>query len=117
MSLFSFLTDLFSSTSIASHSDSTSTGSLFSGSEPTGLGSRSMVINPATGLPMVGDSTGGVDVGGSPYGQSWSTYDTFGSFDSCSSYDSFSSMDSFSSLGSGSSFDSCGGFGSGMGDW
>lgn len=25
-------------------------------------------INPATGLPMTGDSYGGVDVGGSPYG-------------------------------------------------
>lgn len=28
----------------------------------------STVINPATGLPMLGDSIGGVDVGGSPYG-------------------------------------------------
>jgi len=26
------------------------------------------VFNPATGLPMLGDSIGGVDVGGSPYG-------------------------------------------------
>jgi len=26
------------------------------------------VINPATGLPMLGDSIGGVDVGGSPFG-------------------------------------------------
>jgi hypothetical protein len=25
-------------------------------------------INPATGLPMTGGSTGGVDVGGSPWG-------------------------------------------------
>lgn len=25
-------------------------------------------INPATGLPMIGDGYGGVDVGGSPYG-------------------------------------------------
>jgi len=26
------------------------------------------VINPATGLPMLGDSIGGVDAGGSPFG-------------------------------------------------
>lgn len=30
--------------------------------------SSSPVFNPATGLPMLGDSIGGVDVGGSPYG-------------------------------------------------
>ena len=32
-------------------------------------------INPATGLPMVGDGIGGVDVGGSPYGID--VHDTF----------------------------------------
>ena len=30
----------------------------------------SPVFNPATGLPMIGDSYGGVDVGGSPFGTS-----------------------------------------------
>lgn len=36
-------------------------------------------VNPATGLPMVGDSMGGVDVGGSPYGTDihHSTMDSF----------------------------------------
>ena len=27
-----------------------------------------MVTNPSTGLPMAGSGTGGVDVGGTPYG-------------------------------------------------
>lgn len=68
-------------------------------------------INPATGLPMVGDGIGGVDVGGSPYG--FDVHDTFhsgihDSFDSSMSDiigkgfdDSFSSSfdDSFSSGG------------------
>ncbi len=26
------------------------------------------IINPATGMPMMGDGIGGVDVGGSPFG-------------------------------------------------
>lgn len=43
-----------------------------------------MDVNPATGLPMVGD-IGGVDVGGSPYGldlgsESLTTFETFGGF-------------------------------------
>jgi len=41
----------------------------FSGSStssPSATGAP--VVNPATGLPMLGDSMGGVDVGGSPYG-------------------------------------------------
>lgn len=27
------------------------------------------VVNPSTGMPMVGNNIGGFDVGGSPYGQ------------------------------------------------
>ncbi len=42
------------------------------------------VVNPATGLPMLDGNTGGVDVGGSPFG-----IDTHQS-----------TMDSFSSMGS-----------------
>lgn len=32
------------------------------------VGISASFINPATGLPMLGDSTCGVDVGGNPYG-------------------------------------------------
>ncbi|MBQ91878.1 hypothetical protein [Marinobacter sp. SS5-14b] len=32
-------------------------------------------INPATGLPMVNDSIGGIDVGGNPYGYDLSSHD------------------------------------------
>ena len=39
------------------------------------VGGSPTAINPATGLLMVGDGTGGVDAGGSPYGmdvhQTW----------------------------------------------
>ena len=66
------------------------------------------VINPATGLPMVGDSMGGVDVGGNLYGTQ--SNDMFGSdhafgADSFAS-PSFSSDDFGSGISSGSSFDS-----------
>lgn len=51
---------------------------LFSGDSVTGSSITDMswpIVNPATGLPMVGDRMGGVDVGGSPFGtdihQSW----------------------------------------------
>lgn len=30
-------------------------------------------INPATGLPMIGDDYCGVDVGGHPYGTNWNS--------------------------------------------
>lgn len=43
---------------------------LFGGDIP----SATTEINPATGLPMVGD-IGGVDVGGSPYGMDWQQND------------------------------------------
>ena len=64
------------------------------------------VINPATGLPMVGDSIGGIDVGGNLYGSSdsFSTGHSFGS-DSFGS-DSFGSASFGSDMSSGSSFDS-----------
>jgi len=45
------------------------------------------VVNPSTGLPMVGDGFGGVDVGGSPYGtdihhhEPWSPPSSGGGFD------------------------------------
>ncbi|MDY0208362.1 MAG: hypothetical protein RBR82_17330 [Pseudomonas sp.] len=52
-------------------------------------------INPATGLPMVGDSIGGIDVGGNPYGTDISDSISSGIDDSFgSSFD-----DSFSSGG------------------
>ena len=46
------------------------------------------MVNPATGLPMVGDSCGGVDVGGSPFG-----IDNHALFDSQDSYMGGGSMD------------------------
>lgn len=67
-------------------------------------------INPATGLPMAGDS--GIDVGGNPYGTDMSDHfdsspfstDAFSGssmFDSTgSSFDSFGGSDCFSSFGS-----------------
>ncbi|MFT7771644.1 hypothetical protein [Roseateles sp.] len=66
------------------------------------------VINPATGLPMVGDSIGGVDVGGNLYGTQSS--DMFGSdhafgSDTFASH-SFSSDDFNSGISSGSNLDS-----------
>lgn len=65
------------------------------------------VINPATGLPMVGDSIGGVDVGGNLYGTQSS--DLFGSDHAFGSdpfaSNSFSSDDFNSGISSGSSFD------------
>lgn len=38
------------------------------------------VINPASGLPMVGHSTAGVDVGGNLYGMDDSTWSWGGGF-------------------------------------
>lgn len=73
------------------------------------------LINPATGLPMVG-GIGGIDVGGDPFGSSFHHDSLFES-----GIDSGSSIsDTFSSnFDSGSSFsdDSCGSFGSGCDDW
>jgi len=69
-------------------------------------------INPATGLPMVGDSCAGVDVMGNPYGTD--LHDTFSTDHGLhsdndgfgSSHDSFgSSFDSFDCWSSGSSWD------------
>ena len=34
-------------------------------------------INPATGLPMIDDSIGGVDVAGNPFGTDWNMHDSF----------------------------------------
>jgi hypothetical protein len=57
----------------------------FHGSTISSSSSTDMpVVNPATGLPMLDGNTGGVDVGGSPFG-----IDTHQS-----------TMDSFSSMGS-----------------
>lgn len=67
------------------------------------LDSAHACINPATGLPMISDSTAGVDVGGNPYG--FNDNDSFNHLDSIGSsggFDSFHSDDSFSSFGSGS---------------
>lgn len=52
--------------------------------------------NPATGLPMMSDSTAGFDVGGNPYG-----VDSNDLFGAGSSFDSFSSGSSSGSFGSG----------------
>jgi hypothetical protein len=71
-------------------------------------------INPATGLPMVGDSIGGIDVGGNPYGIDISDSINSGIVDTFD--DSFSSgiSDSFDdSFSSGFDDDSSSG---GMGD-
>ncbi|WP_252177182.1 hypothetical protein [Endozoicomonas sp. 4G] len=71
--------------------------------------SSSPPINPATGLPMMDDSIGGIDVGGSPYGTNMN--DSLGS----DMHDSFSSSfdDSF-----GSSYDDSFSSGGGINnDW
>ncbi len=67
-------------------------------------------VNPATGLPMIGDNAGGIDVGGSPYGTDLNNHLRSGIDDSIgTSFD-----DSLGSIGSpfddnfgsiGSSFD------------
>ncbi|MFZ2974631.1 MAG: hypothetical protein WA049_18525 [Ferribacterium limneticum] len=49
---------------------------LFSWNHESGLGDslstdepmKTIEINPATGLPMIGDDCGGIDVAGNPYG-------------------------------------------------
>lgn len=57
----------------------------FSGSSSSSpVATDATVVNPSTGLPMMNDSMGGVDVGGSPYG-----IDTH-----CDTMDSFISMNS-----------------------
>lgn len=38
------------------------------GASPDVVDMTMTVINPATGMPMVGNCIGGVDVGGSPFG-------------------------------------------------
>lgn len=62
-------------------------------------------INPATGLPMIGDTTTGFDVGGNPYGMNWHSHDHFSGmlFDHGSS--AFSSSDSGGGAGFGSPWD------------
>jgi hypothetical protein len=61
--------------------------SISSWSDDDGFEFSNSCINPATGLPMIGDSCGGVDVMGNPYGD-----DLSDSFSSSWSDDSFSSM-------------------------
>lgn len=68
-----FEDDLFESSGFSSHSSTAfSDGSTIDTSLDNGdIGSTFSGIthiNPATGLPMVGDGIGGFDVGGSPYG-------------------------------------------------
>lgn len=47
-------------------------------------------INPATGLPMLGDGIGGIDVVGNPYGFDLSSHDDFNSTSSMdSTFDDF----------------------------
>lgn len=106
MGLFSFWDNLFSSDQTGI--DRLGMSSDFSNSldnNSSGLSlskSSESVINPTTGLPMVGDSPGGFDVGG----YYW-----------CETPDHFNSLDS----GSGLDFDSGSGFGSSFGssmdDW
>lgn len=72
------------------------------------FGSPAMVINPATGLPMVGDSMAGIDVGGNLYGTS--------SHDMFSTDHSFGS-DSFSSHSFGTDHFGGGSSGSGTDPW
>ena len=60
-------------------------------------------INPATGLPMIDDSIGGVDVAGNPFGTDWNMHD---SFDHHSMFDDHCSSFSSSTFDWGSSFGS-----------
>ena len=60
-------------------------------------------INPASGLPMVGDTEAGVDVAGNPFGFDWNSDDSFGGdtlFDHGSDMFSSSTFDWGSSIGS-----------------
>ena len=62
-------------------------------------------INPATGLPMIGDGIGGVDIAGNPFGMGCNSHDAFSHsslFDSSSSFSSssFDWSSSFSCIGS-----------------
>lgn len=80
----------------------------YSGTESTA--SDSVVINPTTGLPMISNSHGGIDVGGNAYCQFRSDAHSFG-------------MDTMAGgIGCGSSFDDNIGIGSsslgsGLDDW
>jgi hypothetical protein len=56
-------------------------------------------LNPASGLPMIDDSLGSVDIAGNPYGTDLNSHDPF---DHCSS--SFDRSSSFSSSDWSSSF-------------
>lgn len=50
---------------------------IFAGDDNTGahtVDTPLTVINPSTGLPMVEDEMGGVDVGGSPFGMDIHSY-------------------------------------------
>ena len=100
----------FSSESDDSHSTINNEINYFVPYNLHGEDASSTVINPATGLPMVGDSYAGVDVGGNSYGTNDADFnssydfwdDSFGSMETFdSSYDSFSS--SHDSFGSSSS--------------
>jgi len=44
-------------------------------------------INPATGLPMVNDGIGGIDVGGNPYGYDLNSHDDIFSYSTDSMFD------------------------------
>lgn len=44
-------------------------------------------INPATGLPMVNDGIGGIDVGGNPYGYDLNCHDDIFSYSTDSMFD------------------------------
>lgn len=56
-------------------------------SEPTCI-QQASEHNPATGLPMMGDGIGGVDVGGSPWGQDIHPTDISSGFDiGCGGHD------------------------------
>lgn len=60
-------------------------------------------INPASGLPMIDDSFGGIDIAGNPYGTDLSLHDPFdhihSPFDDHSSSFSSTSSDWTSSFG------------------
>ena len=63
-------------------------------------------INPASALPMIGDS--GLDVGGNPFGTDWSSGINADTFSSSTHCDPFPSTSTFDSIECGSSFDSFG---------
>ena len=60
-------------------------------------------VNPATGLPMIGDDIGGIDVFGNPYGMNLHSDDAFGAHSPLDAFDSTSAFDH--DCGSGTSWD------------